>query len=338
MTSRERVLASLRAEVVDRLPTYVSFTPLAAEQAAGWLGVAVEELPRVLGNDLLCLMLHDHVYDAGTTSFDIWGVGWDNAINDGFQVDVHPLADIAALATYRFPDPDDPRLYAGFAETIARNNGELAVFFGNSWCLWERFYLLRGYEQAMEDLACEPALVEDLLDRIVEIQLRIVRNVLALGIDIAHAGDDFGAQRGLLFSPDTWRRLVKPRYARYWGAIKQAGAWVSHHSCGDVRSILDDMAEIGLDILTPVQTQAMPPEELADRWGDRLAFWGGICTQHVLPYGTPDDVRAHITRCRTTLARHNRWLQSPSHDLTSDVPRENFFAMLEGMGIVVKVK
>jgi len=104
-----------------------------------------------------------------------------------------------------------------------------------------------------------------------------------------------------------------------------------------VRVILDDMVEIGLDMLNPVQTHAMPPEELADRWGDRLAFAGGICTQKVLPFGTPGEVKAHVALCKRTLGRRGRYLVGPSHALTSDVPEANFRAMLDAMGVVPRL-
>jgi len=333
MTPRERLLSAIAGRPTDRPPTQIEFTPLAAQQAAQWLGVPVHALSDVLGNHSLGLTVTGVVRSEGPTDFDVWGIGWDNTINDGFQVHVHPLADLSALPSYRFPDPDDPRLYAGMEQAVVQNDGWRAVSGQIGFCLWERYYLLRGFERAMEDLVAEPSLVEDLLDRILEVQVGIARNLVSLGIDVGYTGDDFGSQRGLLFSPALWRRYLKPRYQRLWSVFKQAGLPVVHHSCGDVRAILDDMIEIGLDVLNPVQTQAMPPDDLADRWGGRLAFWGGICTQHVLPFGSPDEVEQHIAHCGATLGRRGRWVMGPSHAITSDVPRGNFEALLRCLGI-----
>jgi uroporphyrinogen decarboxylase len=333
MSPRERFLSAIAGEKVDRLPTQISFTPLAAEQAAAWLGVAVGDLPFALGNHVLDVFVNPIARVEGTTSFDLWGIGWDNTVNDGFQIDVHPLADRSQIAAYRFPDPDDPRFYADIAERIARNRAHHALLADVGFTLWERYYLLRGFEQAMEDLVLDPPLVEDLLDRILEVQSGVARNLVRLGIDVGYTGDDFGSQRGLLFSPATWRRFFRPRYQQLWGVFSSAGVPVCHHSCGDVRPIIGEMLDIGLDLLCPVQTQAMPPDQLADQWGDRLSFWGGISTQSVLPFGTPADVLAHIAHCKATLGRSGRYLIGPSHDMTSDVPRANFFAMLEGMEV-----
>lgn len=333
MSPRERVLRAFRRQPADRLPTQITFTPLAREQAARWLGVDPDALPDVLGNHLENVEIAATVAIDGDTSFDIWGVGWDNTINDGFQVNVNPLSDIRDLACYRFPDPDAPELYDGIAERVRQQPGQRAIVGGMGFCLWEKYYLLRGFQNAIEDLACEEALVEDLLDRILQVQMAVARNLVSLGIDAGHTGDDFGSQRGLLFSPDLWRSLFKPAYAKLWAVFKDAGLPVIHHSCGDVRPILDDMIEIGLDVLNPVQTHAMPPEELADRWGERLSFYGGICTQQVLPFSSPGCVGEFIGRLRSTLGRHGGWVMAPSHDATSDIPRENFFAMLEAMGV-----
>jgi uroporphyrinogen decarboxylase len=337
MSPRERTLAALAGRGVDRLPTQVDFTPLAARQAAQWLGVEVEALPYVLDNHLLFMAPREDFRVQGDTTFDAWGVGWDNTINDGFQINVHPLADMKDLGEYRFPDPDDERLYEGLSALVAADDGRRAVVGGIGFCLWERYYCLRGFEQAMEDLVSEPSLVEDVLDRILDVQCGVARNLIALGADVGYTGDDFGSQTGLLFSPGTWKRFFQPRYRVLWGVFREAGLPVAHHSCGDVRAILDDMISTGLDVLNPVQTQAMPCEELAARWGDRLAFWGGICTQRVLPFGTPEEVRDYVELCRGTLGRHGRCVLGPSHAVTSDVPRANFLAMLDALGLAIEM-
>jgi uroporphyrinogen decarboxylase len=336
MSPRERCLAAIAGHSVDRLPTQITFTPMAAEKVASWLAVSVADLPEALGNHLASAFVNPIARIEGDTSFDLWRVGWDNTINDGFQVNVHPLADLAQLPRYRFPDPDDPRFCTEISAGIARNQGQRAMMADIGFTLWERYYLLRGFTQAMEDLVTAPALVEDLLDRILEVQMGVARNLCGLGIDIGYTGDDFGSQRGLLFSPEMWARYFRDRYRKLWGVFRAAGLLVCHHSCGDVRPIIGEMIAAGLDLLCPVQTQAMPPEELAERWGDDLAFWGGISTQSVLPRGTPVEVLAHIAHLRQTLGRNGRYVLGPSHDMTSDVPKESFFAMLEGMGVEVR--
>ncbi|MCJ7751595.1 MAG: hypothetical protein MUQ65_10960, partial [Armatimonadetes bacterium] len=161
MSPRERLLAAVAGRQVDHLPTQVTFTPLAAEHAASWLGVAVSDLHSALGNHILDVFIDPRERTEGSTSFDLWGVGWDSTINDGFRIDVHPLAELDALSRYRMPDPDDGRFYTEIQRVVAENGGHCVVFADIGFTLWERYYLLRGFEQAMEDLVTDPVLVED---------------------------------------------------------------------------------------------------------------------------------------------------------------------------------
>ena len=126
--------------------------------------------------------------------------------------------------------------------------------------------------------------------------------------DGGYTGDDFGGQGGLMFSPRLWREVFKPRYKKLWSVFKEANLPVFHHSCGDIREILPDMIEIGLDVLNPVQPQAMPIEELADKYGKNLTFWGGISVQKTLPFGTREEVKEEVYKSIQVLGRYNRYI------------------------------
>jgi len=128
---------------------------------------------------------------------------------------------------------------------------------------------------------------------ITDIQVRLARRFVALGIDGSYLGDDCGAQRGMLFSPRLWRQHFKPRLARIV-AVFRAGLPVILHSDGDIWAILPDLAEIGLTCLNPVQPEMLEMLEhrrLRREYGETFSFYGGISTQSVLPGGTPDKVR-----------------------------------------------
>lgn len=166
---------------------------------------------------------------------------------------------------------------------------------------------------------------------ILEYQIAIAKRFVKLGVDGGYTGDDFGSQNGLLFSPEIWREVFKPRYKKLWGVFKEAGRPVFHHSCGDIRKILPDMIEIGLDVLNPIQPQAMPIEELADKYGKNLTFWGGISVQKTLPFGTKGEVEKEIYESIQVLGRYNKYIVGPSHDMTSDISMENFDAMINSI-------
>ena len=133
-------------------------------------------------------------------------------------------------------------------------------------------------------------------------------------------------------SPDLYRRLVKPRHAEAYAYIKQrTRAKIFHHTCGAVYPLIGDLVEIGLDILNPVQPRAkgMDRGRLKREFGDRLCFWGGVDIQHVLPRGTPEEIRAEVREAVRTLGKDGGLVLGPAHNVQSDVPPENLLLMVK---------
>jgi uroporphyrinogen decarboxylase len=179
------------------------------------------------------------------------------------------------------------------------------------------------------DLLLNPAFAENLLERITEIQVATARQFVALGVDGGYFGDDYGAQKGLLFSPQIWRRMFKPRLRRMFAVFREAGLPVILHSDGQIREIIPDLIEIGLSALNPVQPEVLDHAWLKRTFGNRLAFYGGISTQTVLPHGTPAEVEQAVRTCVRTLAADGSGLLiAPSHGMMTDIPMENVDALL----------
>ncbi|MBC7217256.1 MAG: uroporphyrinogen-III decarboxylase-like protein, partial [Candidatus Caldatribacterium sp.] len=128
-----------------------------------------------------------------------------------------------------------------------------------------------------------------------------------------------------------WRRLFKPRLEKIWRVYRESGVVVMHHSCGDVRLVIEDMLDIGLQVLHPVQPHAMSLEELAQKFGERLVFHGGIDTQRLLPFGTPQEVKEAVQRCIETLGKHRKYIIAPSQEIMNEVPTENILALVEAI-------
>ena len=114
-----------------------------------------------------------------------------------------------------------------------------------------------------------------------------------MGVDMLWTGDDIGSQRGMLIAPATWRRFFKPRMAELVSRVKaiKPDLLVAYHTDGDVREVIPDLIEIGIDVLNPVQPACMDPAELKRDYGDRLLFWGSIDEQGTLPFGSPGGRR-----------------------------------------------
>jgi len=240
------------------------------------------------------------------------------------------------MQAVRFPDPLDDRRFA-----TLRTRAEAAAAAGKAVALWgpcagvlEVYSWMRGYEPFYVDLATHQDLVATMLDRMVEFKCafweRALREIGDL-VDVVIEADDMAGQERLLFSPVTYRRLVKPRHKRLFEFIKaQAPVKLFFHSCGSIRPLIPDLIEVGVDILNPVQIAAagMDPVALKRDFGRDLVFWGGgVDTQRVLGTGTPSQVRDDVRRNIEALAPGGGFVFAAVHDIQANVPAENIMAM-----------
>jgi uroporphyrinogen decarboxylase len=333
LTHKERLLRALRYEPVDRLPTQVNYTASMGQALSVHFGVPAAELPARLDNHLLRvdLTFPERLSTDGTARFDWWGAGHDTA-EEGYYFRVSPLAESRDLEAFAWPDPEAPGLLAEAERTVAVDGAEHFIVPNLGFALFERAWSLRGFEQFFMDMALDGQFAGELLDRITEIQLALIRRFLALGVDGGYFGDDYGAQKGPLFSPGTWRRLIKPRLARLFAPFRERGLPVLMHSDGQIQQILPDLLEIGLTALNPVQPEVLDHAWLRQNYGGRLAFYGGISTQTVLPQGTPEEVSAAVAACVRELAPDGTGLLlAPSHRMMTDIPLENVEALIGAM-------
>jgi uroporphyrinogen decarboxylase len=141
--------------------------------------------------------------------------------------------------------------------------------------------------------------------------------------------DDYGTQRGMLMSPAHWRELVKPCLARIYGLAKSRGLAVFHHSCGNILPIIGDLVDLGLDILHPIQPEAMDILLLKREFGAQLTFCGGLSTQGLLVSATPDEVRREVRRLKREMGRGGGYILEPGITIQADVPRANLIAMID---------
>ncbi len=330
LSRRERVRRALRYEPLDRLPTQVGWTAQMGDRMARHFGSEVSELPARFDNHLVRVDLSHQppLSPDGRTRTDWWGAGHD-AAEEGYFIRECPLASAPDLDSYAWPDPEAAGLLDDAVRLRERTGEDGFVVPNLGFALFERAWSLRGFEQLLFDLAADPAYVAELLDRITEIQLVLIGRYLDMGVDGGYFGDDYGAQAGLLFSPATWRSLVKPRLARLFAPFVERGLPVLMHSDGRIDEIVPDLVEIGLTALNPVQPEVLEHAWLRAAFGGRLAFYGGVSTQTVLPYGSAAEVRDAVVACRASLAPDaTGLLLAPSHRLMADIPMANVDALL----------
>ena len=195
---------------------------------------------------------------------------------------------------------------------------------------WEKAYFARGIENFLYDLAADPDWAKQLLDLIIRKNLVMLENILPCEhIDGVLLGSDWGTQRDLIMSPECFRTMIKDGEKQEYDLLHAAGLDVWVHSCGDIRRIMPDLAEMGVDVLNPIQPECMDVAALKENYGDRIAFWGGISTQQTLPYGSAEEVRAETRRIMNLLSRSGGYITAPSQEIQADVPYENLCALIE---------
>ncbi|OHE87821.1 MAG: hypothetical protein A3G75_11020, partial [Verrucomicrobia bacterium RIFCSPLOWO2_12_FULL_64_8] len=239
---------------------------------------------------------------------------------------------VSDAEAYPLPDFESPARYEGVeADIQAHHDGGYAVRFIQDFGTFDYSWLIRGYEAFLVDLVSEAEAAMVLMDRVSDRIASVLKHMAARGADIVGFGEDVGTQTALLMSPATWRRQIKPRFKKIVDAAKAAkpDALFFYHSDGQIGEIVPDLIEIGVDILNPVQPECMDPVEMKRRFGDRLAFWGGVGTQTVMPFGSPAEVRECVHRLFRTVGRGGGFLCAPSHVLEPEVPWANVEAFVD---------
>jgi uroporphyrinogen decarboxylase len=373
MNSRERVNLALNHKEADRVPLDIAGTGVsqihltAYNNLRNYLNlpkrdpkiVILAEQLAVFENDIAARLETDFVflipqapatyelafrdmgdYEAYT---DEWGIGWKKPKKGGFYYDMyhHPLAAAETLTdfrAYKMPNPLDDHRYKNLrqnAET-AYTRGKAVVLAGPGAGILEIYTWLRGFEQFYIDMALNHEFVTYMLDRLVEFKQAYWERALAdFGdlVTVVCEHDDLAGQRNLLFSPDTYRKLLKPRQKKLFGFIKdRVSAKLFYHTDGAVRALIPDLLDTGIDILNPVQFTAanMDLIELKREFGRDLVFWGaGVDTQGVLGTGTPAEVKADVKRNIESLAPDGGFVFATVHDIQANVPPENIMAMWE---------
>jgi len=366
MNSRERVMLALDHKEPDHVPfdlggTSVSLIHLTAyhnlrqhlnlpvrepkiAHMAEQLAVVEEDLAERLETDVVLVIPQPQAgfefvfrdegdYEAYT---DEWGIGWRKPKRGGFYYDmyIHPLANAEKLGdfrTFEFPDPVDDRRFQNL-----RRDAEAVALTGPCSGILEVYAWARGFEQFYVDLAINHQFIAYMLDRLVEFKGAFWQRALAeIGdlVDVVLEYDDLGIQQTLMFSPKTYRKVVKPRHEKLFSFIKQqAPIKLFFHSCGAIRPLIGDLIEAGIDILNPVQISAtgMDPQELKQEFGRDLVFWGGGAdTQRVLGTATPEEVTEDVRRNIESLAPGGGFVFAAVHDIQANVPPENIMAMWE---------
>jgi uroporphyrinogen decarboxylase len=277
---------------------------------------------------------HDFTDEFGIT----WSMPDDSPLY--FDISRSPLAGLSLeeIQSYPFPKGDDPTRFEGLRDRILglKRETPYAVVSGISGVVYEICWYLRGLENLFADMIERPEILEAIIDRTLQFWLdwfRLFLDEVADVVDVIMIGDDLAGQAGPLFSPRIYRQIIKPRQKRLVQFIKsRTGAKLWYHSCGSIVEYIPDLLDNGIDILNPVQISAkgMDPALLKAQYGQRLVFWGGgVDSQHVLPRGTPEQVRENVRQNLDALKPGGGYVFNGVHNIQADVPPENVLAMYD---------
>ena len=273
---------------------------------------------------------------------DEFGVVWSMPDKQQLYMDIssHPLAEatLADIGTYPFPDGSDPTRFVGLRDKAIhlRENSTYALCTGIGGVIYETCWYMRGLERWYMDMMENPTLCGALLERVLDFWLDYYAGfMMEIGdlIDVVMIGDDLAGQNGPLFPPEFYRSVVKPRQKKLVQHIKTlTDAKVWYHSCGAVAEYIPDLIHNGIDILNPVQINAtgMDPQFLKERFGEDLVFWGGgIDSQHILPFVTPEEVKSSVKSNLEAFKPGGGYVFNNVHNIQSGVPPENILAMYQ---------
>jgi uroporphyrinogen decarboxylase len=329
MTKRQKVIDTINHRENETVPYYIGFTGPELQKMIEYTGDP--KFNETFGNHIDWINATDHyVPVAGKPGFvvDEFGVEYDMSDKNRYIISKNVLKE-PTLKDYCFPGPVEEKIRSNVDKMV--NNGRDAFKMVNvGITLFERAWALRGMEDLLVDMVEEEAFVNELLDKINEYNLAVMDVALEYdGFDAFYFGDDCGQQQGMIMGPNYWRKYIKPRLAKLIEYSKSHGKYTVLHACGDQREILRDFVEIGLDVYETFQPEIYDMKKVKAEVGDKLSFLGGISTQRMLPYETPDNVKKIICETIEIMGKGGGYIVAPTHEVPGDVPPENVMAMID---------
>lgn len=354
MTSRERVLTALAHELPDRVPLDLWARPEVDRALSEHFKVPVDQVHHTLGVDTTGVsagesfpeflaktngaLTGDCPYSGSKFIFqpngdfeDAFGVVRRKGTDGKYVEWVRgPLSDDQDLASYQFPKivftKSEDQLHQDVLKQ--RQIGAVSAGMPNPFkAAWE----LRGLENFLMDMVAEPEQAQALLKRVYDYYWPKAERVLKAGIDVFSLVGDIAMQNSLLMNPQTWREVDKPLMGALIAKVKRVrpDIKVYFHSDGNVEAIIDDLVEIGIDILNPIQPECMDPGRIKQRYGKKLTLWGGGSLQRTLPFGSEEDVRAEVRELMETCGRGGGFVLMISNVVGFDVPLKNVLAFFD---------
>lgn len=354
MTPRERILTALHHEKPDRTPTDGWFHPEVVERLKKHFQTDVwEDVLRELGvegwaslspgvrfaeyekraqprpghpNSMRGAWMDEHTYE------DPWGVRFRRSEDDRYQRFLSgPLEKVESvddMAGYRFPAPDDVVDPSDYAARVAQLQREGQFVSGGIENPFKRLWHLRGYENALMDYLSNREVLDAIYDPLFALITELAVRATRAGVDMISVVGDVAMQDRIIMGPKPWREVDKPRWAKLTSACRAVNPDIHFffHSDGKLTDLVDDLVEIGFDVINPIQPECMDPLMVKKRWGNRITLHGCISIQKTLPFGTVADVRNEVETLVRECGRDGGLVLMPSNVIQPDTRLENIIA------------
>jgi len=348
MTHRERVITAFSRRVPDKVPRALQLSPALKEALQEALGT--EDLIAALDLDLSLDIAVGRDPSSIETDFSRyfdevppgahyseWGEMWYPSGYYHFEGQKKPMASFSSLEEieeYPFPDIHAEYRYAQVpAKVEAMKQQGLPAINAYDPGFFEEAHGIRGMDNILVDLMLHPDFAHALLEEIAVRKIGAAVLYTKAGVDVLILGDDWGFEKSLIMSLDTWREYFKPLLMREISAVRavRPDVIIAYHSCGHVEPIVPELIECGIDVLQSVQPEANDPAKLKRLYGDRLSFWGTVGVQSSFPFGTPEEMEQVVKERIETVGQGGGFLISPAHVIEPETPVENVLAFIRAI-------
>jgi uroporphyrinogen decarboxylase len=277
MTSKERVRRAIEFKSPDKLP--MEFPEYSDSEDFTWSRVWTKD-PQSNG------------------SFDEWGCLWiQSQVHNIGQVKSNPVADWDSFSSYRFPDPDNPAFFAGMEDRAKGLNRDKYIKAHLQYPLFDRLQMLRGFENLMLDFYTDREKLEELADRLIEFDVRLIENISRRFpgvIDGIRFADDWGSEQNSFISAALFDDFFKPRYEKLFAACHKAGWHIWFHSCGKVTNLVPSLIDAGVNVFNFQQPNVLGIEEFGRQFAGKVCFSTLADIQRTLPTNDPVKIEAEV--------------------------------------------
>jgi len=277
--------------------------------------------------------LHPALSADADVHFDEWGIGHEAEGLEGTYERMHcPLAraeNAGDVERHPLPVLEVPPSFPEIEDFHRRGY----PVFGYAGSIYEWSWWLRGMEAFMMDLLDAPELAEAITRRVTTYTKSLAVASARAGIDVLCFYDDAGSQQNMQISPGLWRQFIKPRWAEVLEAVRSTNPNTSFflHSCGNIAAIVPDVVDLGFHVLHPLQPECLDPAGIKREFGSRITCCATMSAQRILPFATPDQVRAEVARLKREMGNDRRCILCPSNRIQPETPWANVIAFAEAV-------